>query len=89
MKIVRIEADWCPECVVFMKPVWDQVQKEFPMVEMQVFDYDKDEDAKSKYEIVKVPTFIFLNDSGNEILRKNGIIQKKEIIEIINLYQNK
>ncbi|HNV97119.1 MAG TPA: thioredoxin family protein [bacterium] len=84
MKIIRIEADWCPECVIFMKPVWEEISREFPSVSMEIFNYDKDEEIKIKYNISKVPTFIFLSDSGNEILRKNGIISKKEIIEIIN-----
>jgi thiol-disulfide isomerase/thioredoxin len=84
MKILRIEADWCPECVIFMKPIWDEIQKSFPKVNMEIFNYDKDEEIKSKYSINKVPTFIFLNDSGEEITRKNGIVRKQEIIEIIN-----
>jgi thiol-disulfide isomerase/thioredoxin len=84
MKIIRVEADWCPECVVFMKSIWDEIQKQFPGVTMEIFDYDKDEEIKSQYNITKVPTFIFLSDSGEEIVRKKGIITKKEIIEIIN-----
>lgn len=83
MKIIRIEADWCPECVIFMKPIWDEIQKSFPEINMEIFNYDRDEEIKSKYNISKVPTFIFLTDSGEEIIRKNGVISKKEIIEII------
>ncbi|MDD4289663.1 MAG: thioredoxin family protein [Patescibacteria group bacterium] len=83
MKIIRIEADWCPECVIFMKPVWDEISREFPDIVMEVLNYDKDEEIKTKYNISKVPTFVFLNDFEDEIVRRNGIISKKEIIEII------
>jgi len=86
MKIIRIEADWCPECVVFMRPIWDEISIEFPGIVMEIFNYDKDEEIKSKYDIKKVPTFIFLNDVEEEIIRKNGIISKEEIIEIINKF---
>lgn len=84
MKIIRIEADWCPECVIFMKPIWSDIEKEFPEIQMEIFNYDKDEEIKSQYKVTKVPTFIFLDDSEKEIVRKNGLISKKEIIEIIN-----
>lgn len=89
MKIVRVEADWCPECVIFMKPIWDEIQKEFQDIEMQIFNYDKDAEINSKFNIVKVPTFIFFDNSNNEILRKNGILKKEEIVSIINMYGNK
>lgn len=89
MKILRVEAQWCPECVIFMKPVWDEIEKLYPEIEMQIVDYDKDEEIKLQYSIAKVPTFIFFDANGDEILRKNGIVSRKEIEEIINTYKEK
>lgn len=83
MKVIKIGADWCPECLI-MKPMWQEIENEFSDLKTEYFDYDKNEDLRKKYAIKHVPSFIFLDKNGDEFLRKEGILKKEELIEIIN-----
>ncbi|MDD3284815.1 MAG: thioredoxin family protein [Patescibacteria group bacterium] len=82
MKVLKIGADWCAECLV-MKPRWKEIEEEFNFLETEYFDYDKNKDIREKYNIKHVPSFIFLDKDVNEFLRKEGIVEKSELIKII------
>ena len=82
MKVLKIGADWCTECLV-MKPRWKEIEEEFNFLETEYFDYDKNKDIREKYNIKHVPSFIFLNKDNNEFLRKEGIVEKSELVKII------
>ena len=87
MKVLKIGAEWCLGCIV-MKPIWQEIEKEHKWLKTEYFDFDKEREIVEKYDITDtLPTFIFLNNSGEEFLRLQGEPSKKELIKII--LQNK
>ena len=65
MKIVRINALWCSGCL-YMKKVWKEVEKLYPNLNMETYDYDMDEDIVKTYNPGEIlPVTIFYKD-GNE-----------------------
>ncbi|MCD4704652.1 thioredoxin family protein [bacterium] len=82
MKILKIGADWCPECLI-MKPLWQEIEKEIPGLKTEYFDYDKNKELREKYHIKHVPTFIFLDENNQEVAREHGIVKKDKLMEII------
>lgn len=84
MKVLKFGAVWCLGCLV-MRPRWQEIEKELPWLEAEYFDYDKDKEAAEKYKVDKgtLPTFVFLDKEGNEILRLNGESSKEELLKTI------
>ena len=88
MKIIKFGAIWCPECAI-MRPRWEEIEKEMPELETEYFDYDKNPEIKKQYGIDHVPTFLFLASDGQEILRLKGLVEKEELLDIINKNKDK
>jgi len=87
MKILKFGAIWCPGCLV-MRPLWKKIEEEYIWLETEYFDFDKDKEAVSKYQIdTKLPVFIFLGRDGGELYRIQGERSKKEIMQLINQYR--
>lgn len=83
MKVLKFGAVWCPGCIV-MKPRWEEIEKENPWLETEYYDYDENKEMVEKYKIDEVlPVFVFLNKSEKEILRLQGEVEKKELLEVI------
>jgi thioredoxin-related protein len=71
-----------------MKPRWKEIETENPWLKNEYYDFDIDKEMVEKYKIDKnLPTFVFLDKEGNELMRLNGEIEKEKLVEIIN--QNK
>lgn len=89
MKVLKFGAVWCPGCLI-MKPRWSEIENENPWLETVYYDFDIDKDYVTKYSIDnRLPTFVFLDKLGNEFMRLNGEIDKKEILKIINKNRDK
>jgi thioredoxin 1 len=87
MKVLKFGAIWCSGCLV-MKPIWAEIEKELPSLDTEYYDVDQEKEISKKYDIVDLPTFIFLDKEGNEIHREIGEIGKETLIEIINQYKD-
>lgn len=89
MKVLKFGAVWCPGCLV-MKPRWKKIEEENAWLKTEYYDFDNDKEVVEKYKINNVlPTFIFLDKEGKEILRLNGEIEETKILELINQYKDK
>lgn len=88
MKVLKIGAVWCSGCVV-MRPIWKKIEAENPWLQTEYYEYDESPEIIKKYglESGALPTFIFLDKSGNEITRIGGEIEESKVLEIIE--QNK
>lgn len=87
MKVLKFGAVWCPGCLI-MKPRWKEIEAENPWLQTEYYEFDESKEMVEKYNITtSLPTFIFLDKEGNEILRLNGEVEKEKLIEVIN--QNK
>ncbi len=82
MKVLKIGAQWCPECVI-MKSRWEKIEKKYPQLKTEYFDCDQQPEISRKYQIEKVPTFIFLDRRSQEIARLSGLVSDKELEKII------
>lgn len=71
-----------------MRPRWQEIEKEMPALQTEYIDLDESPQIKTDRQIDHVPTFIFLSDSGEELGRLKGLVEKKELIENINNYKN-
>ncbi|MFA5777463.1 MAG: thioredoxin family protein [Parcubacteria group bacterium] len=87
MKVLKFGAVWCSGCLV-MKPRWKKIEGENSWLKTEYYDFDSDKEMVEKYKIDRtLPTFIFLDNKENEILRLNGEVDEDKLIELIN--QNK
>jgi len=89
MKILKFGAVWCSGCIV-MKPRWEEIEKENPNLKTEYYDFDNNKEMVEKYNIDDIlPTFVFLDKEGKEIIRLNGEIDKKELIRVIEENKDK
>lgn len=83
MKIIKINAIWCPACIILNKTM-RKIEAEFTEIEFIDYDYDMDSEEVLKYSPgKKLPVLIFLKD-GKEVQRLIGERSYEEISEIIN-----
>ncbi len=84
MKIIKFGATWCNGCTV-MRPRWGQIEKEYPWLQTEFYDYDINKDMVEKYKVGdEIPVAIFLDKNGQEITRITGEIDKSQIVDLIN-----
>lgn len=89
MKVLKFGAVWCNGCVV-MRPRWGRIEKEYPWLKTEFYDYDRDKDMVKKYGITEeLPTVVFLDKNGNEFLRMSGEISKEKIVDVITANKDK
>lgn len=83
MKILMFNAIWCSGCIV-MKNVMKDVLKLYPDIVLESYDYDMETEMVDKWNVGNIiPVLIFLDSSGNEVIRLNGEKSKKEVIKVI------
>lgn len=82
MRILRIGAQWCPECII-MRLRWQELEKAIPNLDSESIDIDQNKKIKRKWNIADIPTFIFLDKNGKEFLRLEKLIEVEELIKVI------
>jgi len=88
MKVLKFGAVWCSSCLV-MRPRWEKIEQANSWLQTEYYDVDEFPEMIKKYSLKTYPSFIWLDKDGNEIIRREGEIDKKEIIELINEYKEK
>lgn len=82
MKIIKINAMWCPGCLI-SKSIWNDIETEFPNNEYISLDYDMDEEEVNKYKVGDILPVVILIKDDKEIKRIIGEKSKKEILDEI------
>lgn len=83
MKVLKFGAVWCSGCLV-MRPRWQEIEKEIPELKTEYYDFDKDKEMVNKYRIdEKLPAFIFLDNTGIELFRLTGEVDKGKLVNIV------
>ena len=85
MKIIRINAMWCPGCLI-SKGIWKEIEKNFSNHEYIDFDYDLDEEKIEKYNIKDIVPVVIIEKDNKEITRIEGEKTKKEILDILRSF---
>ena len=80
MKIIKVNAMWCPGCLI-SKNIWNEIEKEYPNHEYISLDYDLDEEEVEKYNVGDILPVVILEKDGIEIKRIIGEKTKKEILD--------
>lgn len=78
MKILKFGTCHCGQCKMQDKELLKV--KDIPV---EKIDAEDNEDLANQYNIMKVPTTLVLDDSGNELLRFPGFIKYEELIKSI------
>ena len=82
MKIIIINAMWCPGCLI-SKSIWNEIKLMYPNIEYINYDYDLDEDNIIKYNIGDIVPVVIFEKDNIEIKRVIGEKSKKEILDIM------
>jgi thiol-disulfide isomerase/thioredoxin len=88
MKVLKIGAKWCQGCKI-MGPRWKEIETENQWLQTEFYDFDDDKEFVSKLNIMAMPTFIFLDNENNELIRLSGEVEKEKLIEVINQYKDR
>ena len=82
MKIIIINAMWCPGCLI-SKSIWNEIKLMYPNIEYINYDYDLDEENIIKYNIGDIVPVVIFEKDNIEIKRIIGEKSKKEILDIM------
>jgi thioredoxin 1 len=83
--LVDFFAEWCGPCKM-MSPILKEVKDELgEKVSIIKIDVDKNQTLASQYQVRGVPTFV-LYKAGNQVWRQSGMVQKRELVSIINKF---
>ena len=83
--LVDFYADWCGPCKT-LAPILKEVKQELGEgVKIVKIDVDKNQPLAAKYQVRGVPTMLLFKN-GKQLWRQSGVLQKSEIINIINSY---
>ena len=73
-KIIVISAVWCPSCLIFKKHL-KRLKEEYPNLEIELLDYDFDDDKVQSYNVGNILPVIICDDKR--------LIGEKDYDEII------
>ncbi len=79
-KILYFSAAWCGPCKM-LGPIMESVSDQ---VNYQKIDVDNNQELSIKYGVRNIPTLVLVDDSGNELNRSTGVMQKQQIIDFYN-----
>jgi thiol-disulfide isomerase/thioredoxin len=82
MNVLKIGATWCADCKI-MSPRWEEIEKEYPWLETKMIQLDDEPEASKKYNMTSIPTFIFFDKEGQEILRMSKLVEKDVLVKAI------
>ena len=83
--LVDFFADWCGPCKV-LSPILKEVKTALgSQLKVIKIDVDKNELLATKYQVRGVPTLLLFKN-GKQLWRQSGVLQKNEIINVINSY---
>ncbi|WP_310992179.1 thioredoxin [Aequorivita marina] len=85
--LVDFFADWCGPCKM-LAPILKNVKDELgDSIKIVKIDVDKNQPLAQQYQVRGVPTML-LFQNGKQLWRQSGVLQKEELIAIINQHKN-
>jgi thioredoxin 1 len=82
MVLVDFFADWCGPCKM-LAPILKDVKEELgETIKIVKIDVDKNQPLAGKYQVRGVPTMLLFK-KGKQVWRQSGVLQKNELISII------
>ncbi|MFW5730508.1 MAG: thioredoxin family protein [Desulfonatronovibrionaceae bacterium] len=85
---VNLGSDSCVPCQI-MEPVIQELQADYQGQALITYvDIDIHPEQGRRYGIKTIPTQIFFNHQGREVLRHQGIMDRESIVEILDQLLN-
>ncbi len=84
--LVDFFADWCGPCKT-LTPILKEVKTELgERIKIVKINVDKNQTLAANYQVKGVPTMLLFKE-GKQVWRQSGVLQKNDIIQIINAHQ--
>ena len=82
--LIDFWAEWCRPCKL-MSPVIDEIEKEFPNIQVVRVNADEDAAMVQKYNVSSIPTYVLEKDDGEIISFATGAMPKYKFIKEMGL----
>lgn len=82
MRFIKINAVWCPACIVTNK-IWKDIVKDYNDIEIEELDFDFDEDEVQKYNVGDILPVVIFMDRDKEVERLIGEKTREEIYDFV------
>jgi len=82
--LIDFWAEWCRPCKL-MSPVIDEIEKEFPNIQVVRVNADEDAAMVQKYNVSSIPTYVLEKDDGEIISFATGAMPKYKFIKELGL----
>lgn len=84
--LIDFFAEWCGPCKM-MKPILEELKKmKGESIRVAKVDVDKHQELANQYKIQSIPTLMLFRE-GNMLWRHSGVMQAKELKEIIEKFE--
>ncbi|MFL1896246.1 thioredoxin [Aquimarina sp. 2-A2] len=84
--LIDFFADWCGPCKM-LGPILKEVKEDLgDEVKIIKIDVDANQNLASQYQVRGVPTMLLFKD-GKQVWRQSGVLQKNDIIQVINSHK--
>ena len=81
MKLLKFEAVWCKPCSMLTAMLGEA--REFITMPIEVIDIENNNDMVIKYGIRSVPTMVVVDDDGEVLKRRSGLLSTEDLIEFL------
>lgn len=84
MQLLDFWAPWCNPCKL-MNPIIDEIEKDYPDLEVVRINVDEDAGMVNNYNIQTVPTYILINDDKEIVSFVKGAMPKYRFLKELGL----
>lgn len=89
MKILKFTASWCQPCRHMDNIIFDLSEEHRNLFESIDVESESGIELAEDYRVKSVPTLVFLDNDGREVLRHIGLMTKSLLESTINDDKNK